>query len=285
MAIQFIKFHGYGNDYIVIESAQLAEVGSLGEFARRICDRHYGAGADGIAIVGPANDDRADFEVRIFNPDSSEAGLSGNGTRCTAAYLFYQRLWSRNELRLTTRTGLKRYLLREKLGEGKYLFDSELGRPLFASEAIPMIVEPPLERVIDFPLVVAGESFNVTAMQMGNPNCSIFVEDFDSLDWRNIGRLLEVHEAFPDRTNVEFIRILDRQRIELRIWERGVGETTASGTCSCAAAVASMVNGKTDRAVRVLTPGGEVDVLWRDDDEVIITGAAELVYHGQWPNN
>src|SRR2546427_1550219 len=138
MPIHFIKFHGYGNDYIVIEAEQLAEVPDLGHFARRICDRHYGAGADGIAIVSRSEDPDTDFHVRIFNPDGSEAGLSGNGTRCAAAYLYYRDLWSADELTLNTRSGVKRYFLRERLGEGKYLFDSELGQPQFDSASIPM---------------------------------------------------------------------------------------------------------------------------------------------------
>jgi diaminopimelate epimerase len=283
MPVQFTKFHGYGNDYIVIESEQLAEVSDLGEFARTICKRHYGAGADGIAVVSQSEDEHADFHVRIFNPDGSEAGLSGNGTRCAAAYLFYRDLWSANELRLNTRSGVKRYLLRERFGEGKYLFDSELGQPQFNSASIPMKTDEPLERVMNYPLAVDGQSFSVTALQMGNPNCCIFVEDFEALAWRRIGSAIENHQQFPDRTNVVFVRVLDRKQIELRIWERGVGETTASGTCSCAAAVAAMVGGKTDRLVNVRTPGGQVDIQWRDDNEVVITGSAEFVYSGQWP--
>ncbi len=249
MEIQFIKFHGYGNDYIVIESEQLVEVSDLGEFARRICDRHYGAGADGIAVVSRA-EIGADFYVRIFNPDGSEAGLSGNGTRCAAAYLYYRDLWRADELRLNTRSGVKRYFLRERL--------------------------------VNYPLLADGQSFNVTALQIGNPNCCIFVEDFKALDWRRIGRAIENHQQFPERTNVVFVRVLDRRRIELRIWERGVGETTASGTCSCAAAVASMINGFTDRQINVSMAGGEVKIQWREDGEVVLTGTAEIVYRGEW---
>jgi diaminopimelate epimerase len=282
MAVQFIKLHGYGNDYIVIESEQLVEVSDLGEFARRICDRHYGAGADGIAVVSRAEIDESDFHVRIFNPDGSEAGLSGNGTRCAATYLLYQNLWSAEELRLSTRSGVKRYFLRAQMGPGSYVFASELGRPKFDSDSIPMRTAKSLERVIDYPLVGVGGTLAITALQMGNPNCCIFVEDFAAIDWRSIGRAIETHPQFPERTNVTFIRVLNREEIELRIWERGVGETTASGTCSCAAAVASMVNGKTDRRVTALMPGGQVDIHWRDDDEVVLTGSAAIVYRGEW---
>ena len=279
MTPQFTKFHGLGNDYLVIETEQLAGIDDLGEFARRICNRHYGAGGDGIAIVGKSDTDAADFTCRIFNPDGSEAGLSGNGTRCAVAYLHYKDLWTKDELRLSTRTGLKRYFLRGKPDPGKYLFESELGQPKFGSESIPMSIDPPVERVINYPF----ETFQITAMQMGNPNCCIFTNDFNSLDWRAIGKRIENHPRFPDRTNVVFVRVVDRQLIELRIWERGVGETTASGTCSCAGAVAAMVNDKADRDVRVVMEGGEVKIQWRPDDEqVVITGTAEVVYSGQW---
>ena len=282
MRPQFTKFHGLGNDYLVIESEQLKDIENLGEFARRICTRHYGAGGDGIAIIARTESGEADFNCRIFNPDGSEAGLSGNGTRCAVAYLYYKQLWTKEELRLSTKTGLKRYFLRGEPSPGKFLFESELGQPKFDSGSIPMSTTPPLEKVISYPLLVNGESFPVTAMQMGNPNCCIFVEDFDALNWRAIGKVIEVHPQFPDRTNVVFVKPVKRDFIELRIWERGVGETTASGTCSCAGAVAAMVNDKADRDVRVLMEGGEVRIKWRADSEVVITGTAEVVYSGVW---
>ncbi len=279
---RFTKFHGYGNDYLVFEAGQLAGVRDLSEFARRVCDRHYGAGGDGIAIIRPCETETADFAVRIFNPDGSEAGLSGNGTRCAAAYLQFHGLWTRDELRLDTRSGVKRYLLRERLGAGGFLFASELGQPKFESASIPMLTDPPRERVIDYPLAVGGETVNVTALRIGNPNCCIFVPDFKEPDWRRLGPLIENHKQFPDRTNVVFVRVRDRGHIELRIWERGVGETLASGTCSCAAVVASAINERTDRRVRVSTPGGQVEINWRDDGEIVLTGRAEVVYSGEW---
>jgi len=282
MAPTFIKFHGFGNDYIVIESEELAGFADLGEFARRICNRHYGAGADGIAVITRENDQGADFRVRIFNPDGSEAALSGNGTRCAAAYVYYKKLWTRDELRLSTRSGLKRYFLIEQTAPGKYVFDSELGQPGFASDVIPMLTDRPLDPVIDYPIAVNGNLINVTALQMGNPNCCIFVDDFEALDWRRLGREIENHKQFPDRTNVVFVRVKDRHTIELRIWERGVGETSASGTCSCAAAVAAMINGKTERSIDVLMPGGRARIQWRDDGEVVINAPAELVFAGDW---
>ena len=292
MTLSFIKFHGFGNDYIVIQQKDLnaiapaADAAKLADFARRICNRHYGAGADGIAVVSPAESDSADFHVRIFNPDGSEAGLSGNGTRCAASYLYYQNLWGGRKVRLSTRSGVKLYTLLGSPRDGSYIFDSELGQPKFDSPSIPMLTDPELEKVIDYELGgdvgVEATTFRVTALQMGNPNCCIFVDDFDALDWRKIGKAIERHKQFPDRTNVVFIRVDDRNTISLRIWERGVGETEASGTCSCAAAVAAMIRNKTERLVKVLMQGGEAKIHWRKDGEVVITGTAEVIYGGEW---
>ncbi len=281
--MQFIKFHGFGNDYLVFETERLSGVKSLNEFARAICDRHYGAGADGITVVSPAGEDEdADFVVRIFNVDGSEAALSGNGTRCTVAYLYYRGLWSQDELRLKTRSGIKLYRLRERISEGHYWFESELGQPGLESASVPMLTESFMKRVTDYPLTIEDEKLRVTALSMGNPNCIIFVDDFAELDWRRVGRILENHEQFPDRTNVVFVRVVDRSNIEVRLWERGVGETKSSGTCSCAAAVASAINDKTDRHVNVHTEGGLLEVLWREDGEVVMTGRADVVYSGEW---
>lgn len=282
MPPRFTKFHGFGNDYLVFEAEQLAAVSDLGEFARRICSRHYGAGADGIAVTGASEDGAADFRVRIFNPDGSEAGMSGNGTRCAAAYLFFHSLWSSETLRLMTRNGVKRYYLRERPAAGSFLFQSELGQPKLDSASIPMLTGEVIDRVIDYPLVVNAQTLQVTALQMGNPNCVVFVEDFESIDWRGLGPLIENHAQFPERTNVIFVRVLDRHNIEERIWERGVGETESSGTCSCAAVVASVINGKTDRRVNVHAPGGLIPIEWRDDDEVVLTGSADVIYSGEW---
>ena len=280
--MRFTKFQGFGNDYIVFEVDQLATVSDLGDFARRICNRHYGAGSDGIAVVERLAAESADFQVRIFNPDGSEAGMSGNGTRCAASYLFFHGLWSNDLVRLQTRNGVKRYTLLERSNPGSFLFRSELGEPRLDSASVPMTVSEPLDRVIDYPLVVDSETLKVTALQMGNSNCCVFVDDFDAIDWRRLGPLIENQRQFPERTNVIFIRVRDRSHIEERIWERGVGETESSGTCSCAAVVASVINGKTDRIVDVHAPGGLIPIEWRDDDEVVLTGTAAVVYSGEW---
>src|SRR5437660_11035421 len=188
--MRFTKFQGFGNDYIVFEAEQLENVSDLGNFARSICNRHYGAGADGIAIAQRSADTDSDFNVRIFNPDGSEAGMSGNGTRCAASYLYFQELWSKDLVRLQTRNGIKRYHLLDRAAKGSFLFRSELGQPRFDTTSIPMTTSEPLERVIDYPLNVDSEVVKVTALQMGNPNCCIFVNDFESIDWRRLGPLI-----------------------------------------------------------------------------------------------
>jgi diaminopimelate epimerase len=294
--MRFVKFHGYGNDYIVFEGGALDVVGwregfgrfaideAFPDFVRRVCDRHYGAGSDGVAVVERLTEDgAADYRLRIFNPDGGEAAMSGNGSRCAASYLHFEGLWSAEELRFETRAGVKRYVLCERVGAGEFRFEAEIGRPRFDSASIPMRTPEPLEEVKDFRLALpGGETLPVTALQMCNPNCCAFVDDLEAVDWRGLGRAIESHAAFPERTNVEFIRVLDRQNIEARVWERGAGETLSSGTGACAAAVASMVGGRTGRHVRVSMPGGTLEVLWREDGEVLLTGEAEVVYRGEW---
>lgn len=294
--MRFVKFHGYGNDYLVFEGGQLGAAGWRGgferfaageafpDFVRRVCDRHYGAGSDGVAVVERLSEGgAADFRLRIFNPDGGEAAMSGNGSRCAAAYLHFEGLWSGDELRFETRAGVKLYTRRGRAGAGGFRFEAEIGRPRFDSASIPMLTSEPLEEVRNYALALpGGETLSVTALQMCNPNCCVFVEDFDATDWRSLGRAIESHALFPERTNVEFIRVLDRQNIEARVWERGAGETLSSGTGACAAAVASMIGGRTERHVRVSMPGGLLEVLWREDGEVLLTGTAEVVYRGEW---
>jgi diaminopimelate epimerase len=294
--MRFVKLHGYGNDYLVFEAGQLGAVGwregferfalddAFPKFVRRVCDRHFGAGSDGAAVVERlAEGGDADFRLRIFNPDGGEAAMSGNGSRCAASYLHFEGLWSAEKLRFETRAGVKLYLLRERKGAASFRFTAEIGRPRFDSASIPMLTPEPSEEVRDFALALSnGGTLTVTALQMCNPNCCVFVEDFDATDWRALGREIESHALFPERTNVEFIRVTDRQNIEARVWERGAGETLSSGTGACAAAVASMVGGRADRHVKVSMPGGLLEVQWREDGEVLLTGEAEAVYKGEW---
>ena len=237
-----------------------------------------------VAVVEPlAEGGEADFALRIFNPDGGEAAMSGNGSRCAAAYLHYSGLWSGEVLRFATRAGVKRYTLRERTGPGSFRFEAEIGRPLFDSASVPALTPEPLAEVRGYPLALpGGETLPVTALQMCNPNCCVFVEDLEAVDWRRLGPLIERHALFPERTNVEFVRVRDRAHVEARVWERGVGETLSSGTGACAVAVAAIVNGHADRRLTVEMPGGHLGVHWRDDGEVLLTGTAEVVYSGRW---
>lgn len=279
--ISFCKFHGFGNDYIVLERAGVDASVSISDFARAICDRHTGAGSDGIAVLEKLDGESADYCCRIINPDGSEAAFSGNGTRCAVAYLYYKKIWSQPTLGLETESGVKNYTLIERISDGHYWFEAEIGKPRFASDEIPVLAESPLENVIDRRIPVGDEWVTISAVNVGNPVACTFVDNFD-LDWRSLGQKLEHHEAFPERANIVFLKVLDRENIELRIWERGAGETSASGTCASAAAVLSAFTGKTGRTVSVHTEGGVTEVFWRDDDEILLTGRADLAYCGEW---
>ena len=291
--MNFVKFHGYGNDYIVCEARELAGARDVPEFVRRVCDRHYGVGADGVATLERAGSEggegsgasstAADFVLRIFNPDGSEAAMSGNGSRSAASFLYFQNLWQAEELRLSTKAGVKLYRLLHADGRGRFRFAAEIGRPAFDSATIPMLTGEAHERVLNFPLKLeTGETVRLTALQMCNPNACVFVDDFEQTDWRRLGREIESHPQFPQRTNVEFVRVRDRAHVEVRVYERGVGPTLSSGTGACASAVAACINDLTDRRVRVEMEGGRLEVEWRDDGEVLLTGEAEVVYRGEW---
>lgn len=279
--IKFCKFHGFGNDYVVIEANELAEIKDLSEFTREFCHRNTGVGSDGIAILEKLDEENADFSCRIINPDGSEAGFSGNGTRCAVAYAFYKNLWSKENLRLRTKSGIKNYRLTEKISVGSYWFDAEIGKPKFASDEIPFVSTEKQASVINQPVKIDQQIFAVSCVNVGNPVACVFVEDFN-FDWREVGRKMERHEAFPERANIVFVKILDRANIELKIWERGAGETSASGTCSSGAAILSAFRGETDRQISVHTEGGITEITWREDNEMLILGRADLIFCGEY---
>lgn len=280
--IKFCKFHGFGNDYIVIERDNIPAGIKLSDLAIDICNRHTGVGADGIAVISKVEDDSADFFCEIVNPDGSIAGFSGNGTRSAVGYMYYAELWKYPSLRLGTRSGVKVYTLIENESVGSYWLEAEIGKPKFASNEIPADISPASESVIDHPLKIQGKEFLMTCVNVGNPVAVTFVEDFD-LDWRSIGRELESHPFFPEKANIVFVRPIDRENIELRIWERAAGETSSSGTCASASAVLSAFTGRTERTVSVLTEGGTTEIFWRKDDEILIAGRADLAFSGEWP--
>jgi len=278
----FCKFHGFGNDYIVIERDDIDTSITLEGLAEAICNRHTGVGGDGIAVLETRNGSESDYHCEIVNPDGSVAGFSGNGTRCAVAYLHFKNLWSEAQLRLETRSGIKVYHLIERKGRGEFWFEAEIGKPLFSSDLVPVDTDVRREAVINEPIVVDGRTYNFAAVNIGNPVACIFVESFD-VDWRSIGRSMETHAIFPQRANIVFVKVLDEENIEIRIWERAAGETSSSGTCSSAAAVLSAFMLKTGRSINVHAEGGTTKVVWRDDDEIILTGRADLAFSGEWP--
>ena len=280
-SIPFCKFHGFGNDYIVIEKSQVPDDLSLPDLARSITQRHTGAGSDGIAVLEKLDGAGADFHCEIVNPDGSVAGFSGNGTRCAVAYLHYKNMWSYPGLRLRTKSGIKSFSLIEETSPGHYWFESEIGKPRFASDEIPVITDQRYESVIEKDLELGDKKVKVSCVNVGNPVAVVFVDNFD-FEWRTMGRDLESHSGFPQKANIVFIRVLDRENIEIKIWERGAGETSSSGTCCAGAAILTAFTGRTERTVSVLTEGGTTEIHWRDDDEMIITGSADLAYCGEW---
>jgi diaminopimelate epimerase len=276
--IPFTKFHGFGNDYIVIDAVDLVGLSDVGSFARAICDRHTGVGSDGIAIIERVHGDDADFSCRIINPDGSEGSFSGNGTRCGVAHLHHFGEWSAEGLKLRTLSGTKSYTLLDAVG-GTYRFLAEIGKPVFDPARIPFV--PGADAGYEVAIEIGGAEHRVVPSNVGNPAAVIFVDSFD-FDWRAVGRLLETHERFPERTNAVFARVIDEENVEIRIWERGASETSSSGTCSIAAAVSAAVTGRAGRRLRVHASGGITDTNWRDDDEMLITGKAEFVCRGEF---
>ncbi len=288
--IKFCKFHGFGNDYIVVEKDDLTEVSDIYEFTKKICHRNTGVGGDGIALLEKLDaTEEADYSCRIINPDGSEAGFSGNGTRCAAAYLYYKGIWTDKDLKLETKSGIKNYEFLNRQ-DNIFWYLAELGKPIFAGNEIPFLSARTSvaggssdikESITNYELQITDRILPITAINVGNPVCVLFVEDF-KFDWRRIGAEIESHEQFPERTNVVFVKVIDRDNIEIRIWERGAGETSSSGTCSIAAAVASAFTNKTGRKVSVHAEGGTTEAVWREDDEMLITGSADLAFCGVW---
>jgi diaminopimelate epimerase len=270
--IPFVKTHALGNDFILVEQGAAGSV-TYPELARRICDRYFGIGADGLILWTPQGEM---FDLRIFNRDGSEAECSGNGLRCAAAYLIESGRWPNPEIRLRTVSGT--YMLR-RVGQR---YEADMGTPCLLPAEIPFVPERPMDRVVNEPLKVDGEQVHITACATGNPHCSLFVEKFDDPYIDRIGPLLERHASFPNRTNVEFIRVLNDQEIEVRFWERGVGRSNASGTGSCGATVAAVLNGKTGRHVTVNAIAGSLSVEWPEGGRLKLTATANVVAEGQY---
>ena len=275
--MKFTKWQGTGNDFVIVNGFEETIVDYSAK-AIELCDRHFGIGADGLILVLPSA--IADFRMRIFNSDGGEAEMCGNGIRCFARYVYENGLLDKTELSVETLAGI----IRPKLlpADGKEtLVCVDMGEPRLNRGEIPMTGEP-AGRVIDVPLVVGGADYRITCVSMGNPHCVIFTDAVEELDLPILGRPIEGHPWFPRKTNVEFVKVLDRQNLRMRVWERGAGVTLACGTGTCATVVAAVLNGKTDRKVRVRLDGGELLVEWRDDNHVYMTGPAVEVFRGEY---
>ena len=276
--MEFHKVHGLANDFLVIDAFKEADYGSL---AIAACARHTGVGADGMLVLDRAQIPEADFSLRFFNSDGSEAEMSGNGIRCAAAVLYHTGRANGPWLRFATLAGIKTLTLSARDGI-RFDFEVVIGKPAFKPSEVPMNVSDNLERILKYQLDVDGKKVEVTAVSTGNPHCTVFVDDFDKIDWRHLGAKLESHPAFPKRTNVEFVRVVSPTEIETRFWERGVGETQSSGTGSCGATVASILNGKTGRRVTVHAKAGKLQVEWPENGRLKLTSTARVVAEGNY---
>ena len=278
MTIAFTKLHGLGNDYLFID-ATMRTVEDPAGLSRVMSHRHLGAGADGIILV--LSGDVHPFRMRIFNADGSEAETCGNGIRCFAKYVYERSLTRETEFIIETLAGPNRVQLTVDNGKVSKV-RSNMGTPKFERDQIPMTGAP--GQVLEEPLCLPdGRELRVTCANIGNPHTVIFVEDATAIDLTDLGPKIETHPAFPARTNVEFVNVIDRGNIVMRIWERGSGITMASGSGSCGASLASMITGRTDRRVQVHLPYGRLGIEWAEDGCVYQEGPATEAYSGFWP--
>jgi diaminopimelate epimerase len=277
--MRFIKMHGIGNDYVYVDCFR-ESVSNPEQLAVRISDRHTGVGGDGLILIMPS--ERADVRMRMFNADGSEAQMCGNGIRCLAKYVYESGISRQPEITVETLAGV---LSLQLMTTGPGTVDRvkvNMGRPRLRRQDIPMRGEG--HQVVGEKLAVGDREFAVTCVSMGNPHCVVYVEEVAQFAVSHFGPLLEHHPQFPQRTNVEWVEWLNRREIRQRTWERGSGETLACGTGACAATVASVLNGKTERCVTVHLLGGDLEVEWADDEQVYMTGPAAEVFRGEWPD-
>ncbi len=270
--IDFVKTTALGNDFILVEQAAVPQHKYSG-LARSICDRHFGVGADGV-IYWVRNGSA--FDLRIFNQDGGEAECSGNGLRCVAAYLMDSGHWDQPRIELGTISGL--YSLTRVGAE----YEADMGVPALKPAEIPFIPERPMDRVVNHPFRVGGEEIRISLCATGNPHCSLFVTELHDETVGRLGPLLENDPAFPNRTNVEFIQVLNDKELRVAFWERGVGVSYASGTGSCGAAVAAILNGKTGRRVTVYSKAGKLVVEWPENGRLKLTSTAAVVAEGRY---
>ncbi|MCD8325523.1 MAG: diaminopimelate epimerase [Lachnospiraceae bacterium] len=277
MQVEFTKMHGCGNDYVYIDGSRF-EIPAEEKpgFVRRVSDRHFGVGSDGFIFINPS--ERADFEMEMWNADGTRAEMCGNGIRCVAKYVYEKRLTDRIHLLIESAGQIKSLTLIVADGKVREV-GVDMGSPILEPERIPVLYDK--MPVLGMPLTVLGEEYHAACVSMGNPHAVIFVEDVDSLNLEAIGPYFENHEAFPKRINTEFVKVIDDHTVQMRVWERGTGETLACGTGCCATAVACVLNGLTRPEITVKVRGGEIRINYdQKADKVYMTGPAETVFEG-----
>lgn len=276
--MKFTKMHGIGNDYVYVNCFK-ETVKNPSEVAKYVSDRHFGIGSDGLILIKPS--DIADCEMDMYNLDGSQGAMCGNGIRCVAKYAYDYGIVNKTSISVATKSGIK--YLELALKDGKVsTVKVNMGSPILTAAKIPVAAET--EQVIDAPLVVEGITYHMTAVSMGNPHAIIFMDDVEHLDLEKMGPSFENHIAFPDRVNTEFVKVLDRHTVQMRVWERGSGETLACGTGACAVAVASILNKRVDgdTPVTVKLLGGDLEIFWDQAENLVyMTGPAATVFDGE----
>jgi len=273
--LRFTKMHGIGNDYVYVDcfSQGVAEPARL---ARRLSPRRTGIGADGLILICPSN--VADCRMEMYNADGSRGEMCGNGIRCVAKYAHDHGLTAANPMRIETDAGIKTLQVHSEAGRVRTV-TVDMGEPILDGPRIPVAVEGQL---VDAPFAVDGRDYRITCLSMGNPHCVVFVPEVESLELERIGPSFENHALFPQRVNTEFVAVSSPHEVTMRVWERGSGETAACGTGACAAVVAAVLTGRTERAATVHLPGGDLDITWQaSDGHVHMNGAAEEVFRGE----
>ncbi|MBO5372418.1 MAG: diaminopimelate epimerase [Lachnospiraceae bacterium] len=275
--MKFTKMHGIGNDYVYVNGFE-EKIENPSEMAIRVSDRHFGVGSDGLILINPSK--AADFEMEMYNADGSRGEMCGNGIRCVAKYVYDKGLTDKTSISIETLGGIK-YVDLTVEDKKAVLIKVNMGAPEFTAEKVPVIAET--KEVIHQPFTVEGKEYMVTCISMGNPHCVTFMEkDVRDLDLPAIGPAFESHERFPKRVNTEFVNVIDRKTLRMRVWERGSGETFACGTGACATAVAAILNGLTEEEVTVQLLGGDLQIRWdRESNLVYMTGPATIVFDGE----
>lgn len=275
--MKFTKMQGIGNDYVYVNCFE-ETVADPERVSEIISDRHFGIGADGLVLIMPS--DKADFRMRMFNADGSEGNMCGNATRCIGKFVFDNHLTDKTNITLETRSGIKKLTLYPENGKVKTVL-VDMGKAVLKPADIPMNVSG--DTFINKPITVDGKEVFITAVSMGNPHAVTYVDDVDSLELEKIGPSFENHPLFPERVNTEFIKILNESTMQMRVWERGSGETWACGTGACAATAASVLNGyfPHDKEITVKLRGGDLFITYKSDGTVLMRGPAETVFTGE----